>query len=131
MPEFYQASAGFEDADETIPLSLEEYEDAKNTLQSIIDRGDAAIRLLDNPDFTHLVMEGYLTNEPLRLAELMASGRLNEKNFDNCVQEMKSIANFRTYMRQFTEQAGMAREELKSLEEAREEAILLEEAAAS
>lgn len=132
MADFYEASSVFEQGDENeVLLSLEEYEDGKKHLQGIIDRGEAARRLSDNPDFIMLIMEGYLQNEAMRLADLMASGKLNETVFNGCVEGMKGIGHFRNYMKMHIEQGRMAAEELESLEEAREQSILAEEAAAS
>lgn len=126
--DLYNASMG-EEAPEEIELTLEQFEEAKTHYVNIIERGDAAKRLADNPDFKALVMDGYFTNEPQRLAELMASGRLPGSGFDGCVEDMKAIGRFRNYMKMHIEQGHMARDELVSLEEARDEAINAEEAA--
>ncbi len=128
--DLYNASLGTEEPDE-IELTLEQYEEAKAHYKTIIDRADAARRLAMNDDFKSLVMVGYFENEPARLAELMASGRLPNSSFDGCVEEMKSIGRFRNYLKLHIEQGNMAQDELKSLEEARDEAIKAEEAAAA
>lgn len=126
--DLYNASTVVED-EEPMVLSLEEYEDAKKSLETIIVRADAALRLSKNEDFKQLVMQGYLSDEPKRLAELMASGRLVQQSMENCTRELDAIGKFRNFMREMTSQGEMARTELASLEEAREEAILAEEAA--
>ena len=126
--DLYNASMG-EEMPEEIELTLEQYEEAKQHYQGIIDRADAARRLADNPDFQMLVLDGYLTNEPKRIAELMASGRLNQMNLDNCSREMAAIGAFRNYMKMHIEQGNLAKDELVGLEEARDEAIAAEEAA--
>lgn len=127
--DLYNASQGNEDEEEGIVLTLEEYEEAKESLGKIIARADSARRLVQNEDFNNLVMVGYLTDEPQRLAELMASGRLPNTNMENCMKEMTAIGLFRNYMKMHIEQGNMARDELESLEEARQEAIEAEEAA--
>lgn len=127
--DLYNASMGEEVPDE-IELTLEQYEEAKTHYEGIIKRADAARRLSENDDFKDLVMTGYFENEPQRLAELMASGRLPNSGFDGCVEDMKSIGRFRNYMKMHIEQGQLARDELESLEEARDEAIKAEEAAA-
>jgi len=126
--DLYNASTVVED-EEPMVLSLEEYEDAKKSLETIIVRADAALRLSKNEDFKQLVMQGYLSDEPKRLADLMASGRLVQQSMENCTRELDAIGKFRNFMREMTSQGEMARTELASLEEAREEAILAEEAA--
>ena len=126
--DLYNASNGFEHEEE-IPLTLEEYEDAKTHLQKIRDRAECAKRLAKNDDFKALFIEGYLTDKPKQLAELMASGRLHEKNMEGCMRELDSIGRARNYFKEHLEQGQLAIEELQALEEAREAAILAEEEA--
>jgi len=127
--DLYNASTG-EENESPIELTLEQYEEAKEHYSTIIERADAARRLADNEDFKSLVMDGYLTDEPQRLAELVSSGRLNEKVRDDCYRQLVSIGDFRNYMKNIIEQGNMARDEMVALEQARDEAIKAEEAAA-
>lgn len=127
--DLYNASQGNEADDEPIELNLEQYEEAKAHYQGIIDRADAARRLANNDDFKALVLTGYFENEPKRLVELMASGKLPQQSMDNCVKDIESVGRFRNYMKMHMEQGRMAADELVLLEEARDEAILQEEAA--
>jgi len=127
--DLYNASTG-EENESPIELTLEQYEEAKEHYSTIIERADAARRLADNEDFKSLVMDGYLTDEPQRLAELVSSGRLNEKVRDDCSRQLVSIGDFRNYMKNIIEQGNMARDEMVALEQARDEAIKAEEAAA-
>lgn len=127
--DLYNASLG--GAEESpIELTLEQYEEAKEHFKTITDRADAARRLADNSDFKILIMQGYLTDEPQRLAELIASGRLPEKSVNDCSRQLVSIGDFRGYMKNIIEQGNMAADEMESLEEARDEAIKAEEASA-
>lgn len=127
--DLYNASLGEEEPEE-ITLTLEQYEEAKDHCKGLIALGDAAKRLADNPDFKSLILQGYLENEPKRLAELMASGRLNNPvTVDSCKQDILAVGSFRNYMKSFVEQGNSARDELAMLEEARHKAILAEEAA--
>lgn len=127
--DLYNASLG-EQEESPIDLSLEQYQEAKEYLGIIVQCSEAARRLADNPDFKLLVIEGYLSNEPKRLAELMSSGRLNEKTSSDCSRQIISTADFRNYMKNIIDQGNMAEDELKSLEEARDAAIQEEEAQA-
>lgn len=128
--DLYNASLGTEE-EAPIELTLEQYEEAKAHFATIIDRAQAARRLANHPDFVALVMEAYLTDEPKRLAELLASGRINsEKTLNDIYRQIISIGDFRNFMKNILEQGQMADDELKSLEEARDEAIKAEEAAA-
>lgn len=125
----YEASTVFDGTEDYEPttLTLEEYEDAKKSLEIIVERSDMARRLNENKDFQELIIQGYLTDEPKRLAELMASGKLHEKNIANCVQDIDAIARFRNFLKMNIEQGNLARDELEALEEARDEAIQAEE----
>lgn len=126
--ELYNASMGVEEPEE-IELTLEQYEEAKSHFADIIAKMEAAKRLASNDDFQLLVMTGYFVDEPQRYAELIASGRLNDKVREDCIRQMTSIGDFRNYMKNIVEQGNMAVDELKSLEEARDMAIEAEAAA--
>ncbi|UAT28913.1 hypothetical protein PP753_gp45 [Dinoroseobacter phage vB_DshP-R7L] len=121
--DLYNASMGDEDEPETIELTLEQYEEAKEHFADIIAKGDAARRLNENDDFKLLVMTGYLSEEPVRMAELMSSGRLNDKVFGDCTDAIKAVAKFREYLKNILNQSNMAADELAGLEQARDLAI--------
>lgn len=131
MTNLYNASLGQEAEEEPIELTVEQYEEGKAHYKTIIARGEAAKRLTDNPDFDMLIMQGYLVNEPQRLAELMASGRLNDQTFDKCAKGIESVGAFRNFMKMHIEQGRMAQDELESLEAARDESIRIEAAMAA
>lgn len=120
--DLYQASMEQEEVEE-IALTKEEYDEAVKYYEAIIANGEAALRLANNEDFKKLILEGYLSNEPKRLADLMASGRLNNQVFESCSEQIQSVAHFRNYMKVFTDQGGLAKEELISLEQAYNEAL--------
>lgn len=120
--DLYNASLG-EEEPETIELSLEQFEEAKEHFADIIAKGEAARRLGHNDDFKLLVLTGYLDEEPSRMADLMASGKANDKVFDDCSDAIKAVGKFRMYMKNIITQSEMAEQELESLEKARDLAI--------
>ena len=120
--DLYNASLG-EEEPETIELTHEQYEEAKAHFADIIAKGEAARRLADNADFKLLIMQGYFVDEPSRMAELLSSGRLNDKVADDCTESIKAVGKFRNYMKNIVEQSNMAQDEIASLEEARDIAI--------
>lgn len=120
--ELYNASLGTEE-DEVIELTHEQFEEAKAHFADIIAKGEAARRLSHNDDFQLLILTGYLDEEPSRMAALMASGKANDKVFDDCADAIKAVAKFRMYMKNIITQSEMAEEELESLEKARDLAI--------
>lgn len=122
--DLYNASMGEDFSDEPMELTHEQYEEAKAHYQGIIARGEAAKRLAENEDFKLLVMEGYLVNEPRRLAELAASGRINNDiTRQGVMRDLEGVGSFRTYMKMHTDEAAVAVAELESLEEAWELAL--------
>ena len=125
--DLYQGSFSDEEDDVPVVLSLEEYLQTKKSLETIIQKGEALKRLLSNDDFDILVVKGYLTHEPQRLAELMASGRLHGSTMQNCADDIGSVGKFRAFLNNIAQQSNEAFNELASLEEAREEAIRAEE----
>ena len=106
--------------DEDVPrsITIEEYHEHRKVCEELIRQSDAAIKLANNPEFKELIMEGYFTREPQRLGQMMASGRLNVKQFELCSQDLQGIAGFRTYLTGFTQKGQVARQELSDLEEA-------------
>ncbi len=125
--DLYNASNDLDDDNEGYAyLTLEEYEEQKADLNKVIANADKAKRLVENQDFKDLVMEGYFTEEPQRLASLLSSGKLPERNKQGCVAELDSIGRFRAFLQTFADQGITARDELKSLEEARDEAVKAE-----
>lgn len=122
--DLYNAALGQDETDEPIELTLEQYQEAKDHYEGIIARGQAAKNLSQNPDFVALIMEGYLTNEGLRLSELITSGRINNQSVrDNVMKDMEAIGSFRNYMKMHTDQAAVAVAELADLNEAWEIAL--------
>ncbi len=125
--DLYQGSLGShaqtEEDEGPMVLDLEQYEELKKAYQVVIERAECARRLAENPDFQKLVMEGYLQDEPKRLAELMASGRLHQTNLENCTRELDAIGKFRTYLSNIIQQGNISEDDLKALEEERERAL--------
>lgn len=126
--DLYNASTDLNDYEEEMPhLTLEEYEEQRASYEIVVANAEKAKRLSENPDFIDLVMTGYFTEEPERLASLLSSGKLPERNKLGCVAELDAIGRFRAYLQTYADQGATARSELLALEEAREEAIVAQE----
>lgn len=132
MVDLYQASLGDAETNDEgeILITLEEFEEKREILRSIVDRYHMVKRLNENPDFKAIFTEGYFRDEAHRLAELMASGRLPESRMDSCLQDLRSIGRCKNYLREFVDQGVQAENDLVLLEEAREESIEAEAAQA-
>lgn len=110
----------FEDA---AHITYDEYQELKKACEELLGKAKAAARLAENPDFREIVMGSYFEQEPMRLAGLMATGRLSDKQFDGCVSELKAIGSLRTFLQDFIQKGNIASNELADLEEAWEEAV--------
>jgi hypothetical protein len=102
-------------------MTLEEFQEHRLMCENVIAQAEMADRLAKNPDFKTLVMDFYFTREPVRLGSMMASGRLNEKQIQECVQDLRGVASLRTFLTGFIQKGSIARDELAGLEEARKE----------
>ena len=126
--DLYNASTDLDEWEDEVPhLTIEEYEEQRASLAKVIDNAEKAKRLSENQDFIDLVMTGYFTEEPERLASLLSSGKLPERNKQGCVAELDAIGRFRAFLQSFADQGATARNELALLEQAREEAIEAQE----
>ena len=104
-------------------MTFEEYQEYRASVEHVLKQSEMAERLAKNSDFQALIMEDYFTREPARLGMLMSSGRLNEKQFQECVQDLRGVANLRTFLSEFIQKGNIARTELANLEEARKAAM--------
>lgn len=80
-----------QDKPNTIEVSMA---DIKNT----IEFGDALDRLLGNADFKTVFVEGYIKQEPTRLADLAAVAS-NEFQYACIHRDIDAIGSFRQYIR--------------------------------
>lgn len=120
---YEQIGQSEEGSGEPIAMTYEEYLERKEVFEAQLEVTKAAHRLAENPDFQLVVMDHYFVKEPQRLAELMASGRLNQKSFENSSALLKSIGDFRSFLREQVERGNLAMNELESLENAYQEAV--------
>lgn len=105
-------------------LTHDQYQEYKKSCEQLLAQAKSASKLAENPDFKNIVMGAYFEQEPMRLAGLMASGRLSEKQFDECTQELKAIGSLRTFLQDFIQKGNIAADELANLEVAWNEAVM-------
>ena len=110
------------DEGETQGITFEEYSEYKETCEAVVAEAEKAARLAENPDFKAIMMDAYFTKEPARLAGMMASGRLNDKQFDECVKDLRAIGSSRSFLQSHIERGNVAKDELANLEIAWNEA---------
>jgi hypothetical protein len=105
----------------TMEITVEEYQNHKEAAEHLLREAEMAQRLAKNPDFIALIMENYFVREPSRLGQLMASGRLNEKQMQEVIQDIRGIASLRVFMNSFIQRGLIAQNELAELEASRKE----------
>lgn len=106
-----------------------EFEEYKATVLEVVEQAKASMRLAENADFQTVIMKAYLEDEPRRLGALMASGKLSEKDFQDCANDLRGIGNLAMFLSMYAQKGVIASEELEGLEEARR-AYLEEQASA-
>jgi len=111
------------DTEETAHLTMEQYQEYKTTCEDLLRQAKAAAKLAEIPEFKEIVMDAYFDQEPKRLAGLMAHGRLTDKQFDECVSDLKAIGSMRAFLQDFIQKGNIAQGELENLEAAWNEAV--------
>ena len=111
------------DTEETAHLTMEQYQEYKASCEDLLRKAKAAEKLAGLPEFKEIVMDAYFDQEPKRLAGLMATGRLSDKQFDECIGELKAIGSMRTFLQDFIQKGNIAQSELDNLEVAWNEAV--------
>ena len=109
--------------EEAAHLTMEQYQEYKASCEDLLRKAKAAEKLAGLPEFKEIVIDAYFDQEPKRLAGLMASGRLSDKQFDECVSELKAIGSLRTFLQDFIQKGNIAQSELANLEAAWNEAV--------
>jgi len=109
--------------EETVHLTMDQYQEYKASCEELLRQAKAAEKLAGLPEFKEIVMDAYFDQEPKRLAGLMATGRLSDKQFDECVGELKAIGSMRTFLQDFIQKGNIAQSELENLEAVWNEAV--------
>ena len=106
---------------------IREVEISIEQAKRIIERGRAARRLADNPDFKALVLEGYLRDEAARLADLLSEPALRDQDRAGVARDINGPGALRRFFQNILREAQMAEESMASdemtLDELRAEEI--------
>lgn len=119
----YEGDTAVGAPEDKVFTNLEDFNAYKASVEQVIAQAKSAARLAENKDFQEIIMKAYMEDEPIRLAGLIASGRVSESVIDDCVTDLKSIGNLNSFLSQFIAKGNIAIEELAGLEEARAAAI--------
>ncbi len=104
-------------------LTFEQYKEYKESCEQLLGLAQKAAKLSENPEFKEIIMDVYFDQEPKRLAGMMATGRLSEKQFADCADDLRSIGSLRAFLQDFIQKGNIAQGELENLEAAWNEAV--------
>lgn len=107
----------------TRDITLEEIDEMKANCKQRIDRADALNRLLENPDFNLVFLDGYIKDYAVRVVGLLGDSSLNLSGDkvaqrEEIQENLIGVARFQAYIRTVLQLANQAINELESIEEA-------------
>ena len=115
-------------ADEEPPVhvfeSEQEFNEYKASCEFVLKQAKAAQKLSESPAFQEIIMKDYFENEPKRLGQLMASGKMTPKGFDDASYDLRSIGHLRSYLSNFIMKGNIAAAQLEEMEVARAAAMV-------
>lgn len=98
--------------------AIKEVEITIEDCKEVIGRGDTLQRLLDNPDFSDLIMKGYMERESHRLTLLLADPACQSaEGRDNIMRDLSAIAQLNAFFRTIRTSASVAKRTLSEHEE--------------
>jgi hypothetical protein len=93
--------------------------------KEVIERGKALNRLLENPDFSSLIMKGYMERESHRLTLLLADPSCETPQArENIVRDLSAIAQLNAHFRTIRTAAEVAQRTLVEHEELLQEELV-------
>lgn len=105
--------------------AVKEIEVTIDECKEVIERGKALDRLLDNPDFSSLIMKGYMEREAHRLTLLLADPACESpQGRENVVRDLSAIAQLNAFFRTIRTSAVVAGRSLKEHEELLQERLV-------
>jgi len=123
MTQLYEGFDGDDAVHQEVGISYDELQELREACNSTIEIAKAAERLFHNEDFQTVIHKGYMGTEPQRLAGLLVSGKLTDKEADEVVKDLKSIGSLNTFLSLAVQKGQMAADQLEGLEEAYAEAM--------
>lgn len=77
------------------PQTLDEIRHHQAQLRSVVEFGDKAKRLAEDPDFKALILDFYMVKEPARLVGFLAAGNIPEGQRDVVTAELRAIGHLK------------------------------------
>ena len=95
---------------------IDQLQETIRQAQKLVDFGVAMERLLENRDFSELIVTGYLEKEAARLTGLLGRGPSFVGRAD-ILEELAAIAHFRNFMHRVIKTGQGARQEIAEARE--------------
>lgn len=93
-----------------------------------VEFAEALQRLQNNRDFKRVVLDGYLTQEAVRLVHLMSDPAVQDPATQQSIHlQLRAVGELNAFFQRVVAQAGIARKNIAYSEQAREELIQGEE----
>lgn len=103
--------------------TLQDFEEAIAAQKLAVESADTFDRLMANPDFIAVVLNGFIKNETVRLSTLLTSGRTTPKTDEGAARDLRAIGVFQAFLNSRREQGIAARDALEGLEQERNELV--------
>lgn len=104
------------------PLTTDNVELETADRTALINKYEALERLLENPDFKLVVLEGYIKEKAVDSVSLLATNYTRRHNLRGAImEELVAISAFEEYMRMIQSLGARAEEEAEEAEEEAQE----------
>ena len=100
-----------------IESEIASFEISAERARGLVQDGESAIALYNNPAFNKLIVEGYFKEEASRLVHLYSSATINESQRENIQRDMHAIGALRQYLHLKVKMGDMAKAELHDIGE--------------
>lgn len=105
-------------------MSQQEIQELELTIEAareIVERGNMATRLADNPDFKKIIMEGFFRDEAARLVHLVSDPSLPEGDRSHIQNAIQGIGYLKRYLSTMVQMGVNAEREINESRETLEE----------
>lgn len=96
-------------------------ENSITAARKVKDRGESLERLMNNPDFKAVVMEGYLKQEAVRLAHYFGSGLATLDQKEEIVRDIHAVGALQAFFSKIWKDSAQAESDINAAEYQREE----------
>ena len=81
--------------------------------KEMVERGEMAAKLADNPAFKKIVLDGYFVDEAARLAHLYSDPNMSAEQRGMIKRDLAGIGGFKRYLQTLVRMGQMADDEIR------------------